>query len=173
MAKSLGLTARDTTRFTITYWLNQELVVVSFKNGLENDCLLRQSLAKILPKSMEDLMARIKKYAMAEEDKKAKKTSVMKQEKRNRSPKRSRGNNSTDRLEHGLRAMQAVSIVFKIPICRILERIRNQPYFRASQKTMGECMGKNPGKNCASHDKNGHMTQGFRALKQHLEDLVR
>ncbi|XP_028099145.1 uncharacterized protein LOC114298725 [Camellia sinensis] len=52
---------------------NQELAVVSFKNDLEDDCLLQQSLAKTLPKSMEDLMARIEKYACEEDDKKSKK----------------------------------------------------------------------------------------------------
>mgnify|MGYP003702625563 CR=1 FL=1 len=36
---------------------NQELAVVSFKNGLDDDCPLWKSLAKTLPKSMEKLMA--------------------------------------------------------------------------------------------------------------------
>ncbi|XP_028083215.1 uncharacterized protein LOC114284494 [Camellia sinensis] len=40
---------------------NQELAVVSFKNGMEDDCTLRKLLAKTLPKSMEELMARIEK----------------------------------------------------------------------------------------------------------------
>lgn len=44
---------------------NQELLVVSFKNGLEDDCPLRQSLAKTLPKSIEDLITMIEKYARA------------------------------------------------------------------------------------------------------------
>ena len=65
---------------------NQELAVVSFKNGLNNDCMLRKSLAKTLPKSMEELMAKIEKYARAEEDTPG--TKVSKQEKRNGSPKR-------------------------------------------------------------------------------------
>ena len=69
---------------------NQEVAVVSFKNGLKDDCLLRKSLAKTLPKSMEELMTRIKKYTRAEEDTLGTKTS--KQEKRNGSPKRSRDN---------------------------------------------------------------------------------
>ncbi|XP_028125473.1 uncharacterized protein LOC114322380 [Camellia sinensis] len=47
---------------------NQELAVVSFKKGLEDDCPFRQSLAKTLPKNMVGLMVRIKKYARAEED---------------------------------------------------------------------------------------------------------
>lgn len=64
---------------------NQEVAVVSFKNGLKDDCLPRKSLAKTLPKSMEELMARIEKYARAEEDTPG--TKETKQEKGNSSPK--------------------------------------------------------------------------------------
>ena len=46
---------------------NQEVAVVSFQNGLKDDCPLRMSLAKTLPNSMEELMARLEKYARAEE----------------------------------------------------------------------------------------------------------
>ncbi|GAA0265851.1 hypothetical protein GCM10010492_77580 [Saccharothrix mutabilis subsp. mutabilis] len=60
---------------------NQEVAVVSFKNGLKEDCSLRKSLAKTLPKSMEELMARIEKYARAEEDTSG--TKEIKQEKEN------------------------------------------------------------------------------------------
>ena len=66
------------------------MAVVSFKNGLKDDCLFRKSLAKTLPKSMEKLMARIEKYARAEEDMPG--TKAPKQEKRNGSLKRSRDN---------------------------------------------------------------------------------
>ena len=34
-------------------------------------------------------------------------------------------------------------------------------------------MGRSLGKHCAYHNEDGHMTQGCRALKAHLEDLVR
>ena len=54
---------------------------MSFKNGLKDDCLLRKSLAKTLPKSMEELMARIEKYARVEEDTPG--TKMSKQEKKN------------------------------------------------------------------------------------------
>ncbi|GMP44358.1 hypothetical protein CsSME_00013318 [Camellia sinensis var. sinensis] len=47
---------------------NQKVAVVSFKNGLKDNCPLRKSLAKTLPKSIAELMARIEKYARAEED---------------------------------------------------------------------------------------------------------
>lgn len=59
---------------------------MSFKNGLKDDCMLRKSLAKTLLKSMEELMAKIEKYARAKED--TPRTKASKQEKKNGSPKR-------------------------------------------------------------------------------------
>ncbi|XP_028067171.1 uncharacterized protein LOC114269978 [Camellia sinensis] len=112
---------------------NQEMVVVSFKNGLEDECPLRKSLAKTLPKSMEELMARIKKYVRAEEDTPGIK--VFKREKGNDSPKRARGNTIVNRQKVELRAAQAVTTVFKIPVHKALERIRNQPYYRAPESS--------------------------------------
>ncbi|XP_028074668.1 uncharacterized protein LOC114277048 [Camellia sinensis] len=123
---------------------NQELTVVSFKNSLDDECSLRKSLAKTLPKSMEELKARMKKYARAKEDTQG--TKAPKQEKRNGSLKRGRGN-----------------IGFN----------RNQPYYRAPEKIPGEFMRKSLTKYCAYHNEDGHLTQGCRALKTRLEDLVR
>ncbi|XP_028065120.1 uncharacterized protein LOC114268202 [Camellia sinensis] len=81
---------------------NQELAVVSFKNGLDDECSFRMSLAKTLPNSMEELMARIEKYVRAEEDTLG--TNAPQQEKRNSSPKRDRGNTGFNRQKIGLRA---------------------------------------------------------------------
>ena len=64
---------------------NQEVAVMSSKNCMKDDYPLRKSLAKTLPKSMEELMARIEKYARAEEDTSGNKET--KQEKGNGSPK--------------------------------------------------------------------------------------
>ncbi|XP_028110711.1 uncharacterized protein LOC114309208 [Camellia sinensis] len=150
---------------------NQELAIVSFKNGLDDECPLRKSLAKTLPRSKEELMARIEKYAKVEEDTQVIKTP--KQEKKNSSPKRGRGNSGVNRQKTGLRCAQAVTTVFRIPIYKVLERIRNQPYYRAPEKNPIEFMRMSIGKHCAYHNEDGHITQGSRALKSHLEDLVR
>ncbi|XP_028117730.1 uncharacterized protein LOC114315310 [Camellia sinensis] len=150
---------------------NKELVVVSFKNGLDDKCSLPKSLAKTFSKSMEELIARIETYVRAEEDTQGART--LKQERRNSSLKRGRGNASVDRQEIGARAMQAVSTVFKISIYKVLGRIRNQPYYRAPEKVPGEFMGRSTRKHCTYHNEDGHLTQGCRALKSHLEDLVR
>ena len=76
---------------------------------------------------MEELMARIEKYARAEEDTSGAKE--IKQEKGNGLPKRGRGNNVTSRQKAELRAIQAVTTVFRIPIYKVLDQIQNQPYF--------------------------------------------
>ncbi|XP_028079979.1 uncharacterized protein LOC114281630 [Camellia sinensis] len=102
---------------------NQELAIVSFKNSLEDECPLRESLVKTLLKSMEELMAQIEKYARAKEDTPGTKTP--KQDKRNSLSKRSRGNAGFNKQETGLRAAQAVTIVFRIPVYKVLERIGN------------------------------------------------
>ena len=100
---------------------NQEVTVVSFKNGLKDDCSLRKSLAKTLPKSMEELMARIEKYARAEEDTSGNKE--IKQERTKSSPKRDRGNNRFNKQETELRAKQVVTTVFRIPVHKVLDQI--------------------------------------------------
>ena len=120
---------------------------------------------------MEELMARIKKYARVEEDTSG--TKETKQEKGNGSPKRGQGNNGSNKQEIGLRAAHVVTTVFRIPIHKVLDKIRSQPYFRAQTRVPGEFIRRSLGKQCAYHNENGHMTQGCRALKTHLEDLVR
>ena len=135
---------------------NQEVAVVSFKHDLKDDCPLRKFLAKTLPKSMEALMARIEKYARAEKDASGNKET--KQEKGNGSPKRSRGNNGPTKQEIGQRTTQTVTTVFRIPIHKVLDQIRNQPYFRTPAKAPRDFMGRRLGRHCAYHNENGHMT---------------
>ncbi|XP_028120059.1 uncharacterized protein LOC114317521 [Camellia sinensis] len=141
------------------------------KEDLRDYLQRKRQDAKALPKSMEELMVRIEKCARAEKDTLG--TKASKQEKRNGSPKRGRANTSFNRQETELRAVQTVTTVFRIPIYKVLERIRNQPYYRALEKIPDEFLGRSLGKHCAYHNEDGHLTQGYRALKTHLEDLVR
>ncbi|XP_028106197.1 uncharacterized protein LOC114305330 [Camellia sinensis] len=120
---------------------------------------------------MKELMARIEKYARAEEDTHGAK--APKQEKRNGSLKRGQGKTSFNKQETGLKAAQTITTVFRIPVYKVVERIKNQLYYRAPEKILGEFMGRSLGKHCAYHNEDGHLTQGCRTLKTHLEDLVR
>ena len=72
---------------------------------------------------MEELMARIEKYAKAEEDTSG--TREVKQEIGNSSPLRGRGNYGSSKQETELRATQAVTTVFRIPNYKVLDQIRN------------------------------------------------
>mgnify|MGYP003702788069 CR=1 FL=1 len=63
---------------------------------------------------MEELMARIEKYARAEEDTPG--TMAPKPEKKNGSPKRGQGDGGYNKPEKGFRAAQAVATVFRISI---------------------------------------------------------
>ncbi|XP_028102949.1 uncharacterized protein LOC114302158 [Camellia sinensis] len=64
-------------------------------------------------------------------------------------------------------------MVFRIPFYKVLERISNQPYYKAPENILGEFIGRSLGKHCAYYNEDRHLTQGCRVLKTHLEDLVR
>ncbi|XP_028075238.1 uncharacterized protein LOC114277539 [Camellia sinensis] len=110
---------------------------------------------------MEELMAKIEKYARAEKDTLG--TKALKQEKRNGSSKQGRGNTGYNRQETGLRAAQTVTTVFRIPVYKVLERIRNQPYYSIPSKFMGKSLEKH----YAYHNEDGYLTQGIVALTEH------
>ena len=144
---------------------------MSFKNDLEDEGPLQKSLAKTLPKSMKKITKRIEKYAKAEKDTPGTKTT--KQEKKNDLPKRDRDNTGFNRQETTLRVAQAVTTVFKISVNKVVERIRNQTYYKAPEKIPGEFMRRSLGKHYVYNNEDGHFTQGQRALKTQWEDLVR
>ncbi|KAF5950905.1 hypothetical protein HYC85_012898 [Camellia sinensis] len=51
-------------------------------------------------------------------------------------------------------------------------KLRNQPYYRAPEKIPGEFIRRSLRKHCAYHIEDVYLTQGCRALKTYLEDLV-
>ncbi|XP_028070013.1 uncharacterized protein LOC114272488 [Camellia sinensis] len=64
-------------------------------------------------------------------------------------------------------------MVFRIPIYKVLERIKNQSYYKAPEKIPSEFMVRSTRKHLVYHNEDGHPTLGCRALKSHLKDLVR
>ncbi|XP_028062103.1 uncharacterized protein LOC114265481 [Camellia sinensis] len=115
---------------------------------------------------MEDLMARIEKHARAKEDKRSKWESMTKQDKRNSSPKRSQNGAGNDNGESRLKAIQEVCTIFKILIYKILERIRNQLYYKPQQKVPGELMRRFHTKSCAYHDETRRKQEEHAKLAQ-------
>ncbi|XP_028120889.1 uncharacterized protein LOC114318231 [Camellia sinensis] len=149
------------------------MAVISFKHGLRPESKLRQSLTNRPAIALKDLRARIEQYARLEDDQIP--IAVVSAEQTARHKKRS------DRGEHqGIavnevdksKSHEAVVTAFKEPIYRILEKIKREPFFIWPPKMMGDPARRNQKLRCTYHQDRGHMTQNYRALKQHLEDLV-
>ncbi|XP_023891255.1 uncharacterized protein LOC112003301 [Quercus suber] len=154
-----------------------DVVVNTFKNGLPMGHGLRKSSTGKPATSVRRLMDRIDKYKRVEEDMLQGKgeEKVIPQERRdfrsdrynNARPMRDFGGQS------GATNTQAVGIVFREPIHRVLEKIKNEPYFRWPNKMVGEPERRNQNRYCQYHQDHGHTTEDCRNLWNHLDQLVR
>ena len=64
-------------------------------------------------------------------------------------------------------------MVFQEPVHQILERIKNEPYFKWPNKMRGDPMKHNQSLHCQYHQDRRHTTEDCRTLWSHLEQLVR
>ena len=65
--------------------------------------------------------------------------------------------------------IEGVNVTFKEPVYKILEHIKNEPYFRWSEKMGGDPMRRNQYLYCTYHREKDHTTEQCRMLKDHLE----
>ena len=68
---------------------------------------------------------------------------------------------------------QVVNVVFRDPVQKILEDVRNEPFFKWPNKMAGDPMNHNQNLYCHYHQDHGHTTEECRNLWDHLEQLVR
>ena len=66
-----------------------------------------------------------------------------------------------------------VNAVFREPVHQVLEKIKNEPFFKWPNKMAGEPRKRNPNLYCHYHQDHGHTTENCRNLWDHLEQLVR
>jgi len=66
-----------------------------------------------------------------------------------------------------------VNVTFKESIHRIVDRIKNEPYFRWSNKMGGDPSRRNQNLYCTYHRDNGHTTKQCQVLKDHLGQLMK
>ena len=64
-------------------------------------------------------------------------------------------------------------MTFKEPVPEILDRIKNEPYFRWLSKIGGDPSRRNQNLYCTYHRDKGHTIEQCRVLKDHLKQLVR
>ena len=69
--------------------------------------------------------------------------------------------------------MGEVSVAFKELVHKIVNRIKNEPFFRWPNKMGGDPFWRNQNLYCTYHKDKGHTTKQCRVLKDHLGQLVK
>ena len=132
-----------------------DVAISTFKAGLPVEHELRKSLISKPVTSVRLLMDRIDKYRRIEEDQlqgkgKAK---VIPQEMRD--PKSDLSQNNRPRRDFvgqsGSANTQAVNVVFREPVQKILKKVRNEPFFKWLNKMTGDPMNRNQNLYCHYH----------------------
>ncbi|XP_065617904.1 uncharacterized protein LOC136062600 [Quercus suber] len=140
----------------------------TFKLGLPTDYGLRKSLTGKPVTNMRQLMDRIKKYKRIEEDQQQRKgkDKVIPQERRDF--RLDRYNNNKPRKDFarqsGSTNLQAVNTVFKEPVHQVLEKVKNEPFFKWPNKMVGNPERRNHNLYCQYHQDHGHTTEDCRSL---------
>ena len=182
---SMSIRERETLKaYSDRYWemfneidgSHDDVAISTFKAGLLAEHDLRKSLTGKPVTSVRLLMDRIDKYKRIEEDQlqgkgKAK---VIPQERRN-SKSDGTQNNRPQRDFSGQSAAnnsQAVNVVFREPVQKVLEKVRSEPFFKWPNKMVGDPMNCNQNLYCHYHQDHGHTTEDYRNLWDHLEQLV-
>ena len=140
--------------------------------GLPENLELRESLTKRPPEDMRQLMRRIEEYKWLENDR---------LQNKGKAPlvNRSRPRIFPPRLQRDLRVQEPkmqlgeVNVAFKEPVHKIIDRNKNEPFFRWSNKMGGDPSRRNQNLYCTYHRDKGHTTEQCRVLKNHLGQLVK
>ncbi|XP_023906155.1 uncharacterized protein LOC112017930 [Quercus suber] len=152
------------------------VAINTFKNRLPIGHGLRKSLTSKPATSVRQLMDRIDKYKRVEEDllQGRGKEKVIPRERRD--SRSDRYNNAYPRKDSvgqfGVTNAQIVSAVFREPVHKVLERIRNEPYFRWPNKMAGDPEKRDQSRYCQYHQDHGHATEDCRNLWNYLDRLV-
>ena len=68
---------------------------------------------------------------------------------------------------------QAVNAVFREPVQQVLEKVKNEPFFKWPNKMVGDPVNRNQNIYCHYHQDHGHTTKDCGNLWDNLEQLVR
>ena len=152
------------------------VAISTFKAGLPAEHNLRKSLTSKPVTSVRLLMDRIDKYRRIEDDQlqgkgKAK---VIPQERRDSRSDRIQNNRPRRDFagQSGSTNAQAVNVVFREPVQKVLEKVRNEPFFKWPNKMTRDLVNRNQNLYYHYHQDHGHTTEDCRNLWDHLEQFV-
>ncbi|XP_075633965.1 uncharacterized protein LOC142606514 [Castanea sativa] len=136
---------------------NEKIAASTFQMGLPEESGLRESLTLKPPEDMRQLMRRIEEYKHLEDDRlqsKGKELII--------GYPRNNGFNPRHRKDLRIQepgpAIGGVNATFKEPVHRIINRIRNEPYFMRPNKMAGDPSRRNQNLYCSYHRDKGHTT---------------
>ena len=122
-------------------------------------------------------MDRVDKYKRIEDDQQQGKgkAKVVPQERRDF--RSDRYNNNRPRRDYaeqpGSNNNQVVRAVFREPVHQVLEKVKNESFFKWPNKMVGNPEKRNRNLHCQYHRDHGHTTEDCRSLWDHLDQLVR
>ncbi|XP_065616812.1 uncharacterized protein LOC136062083 [Quercus suber] len=148
-----------------------------FKLGLPTNHGLRTSLSGKPVTNMCQLMDCIEKYKRVEEDQqqgKGKDKVIPQDRKDFRSDHYNNNKPWRDfARQSGSTNAQAINTVFKEPVHQVLEKIKNESFFRWPSKMVRNPERRNHNLYCQYHQDHGHAIEDCRSLWDHLDQLVR
>ncbi|XP_075669975.1 uncharacterized protein LOC142639721 [Castanea sativa] len=177
MKMGTGETLRN---YTSRYWElyneigggNEKIAASIFRMGLPKESGLRESLTFKPPEDMRQLMRRIEEYKRLEDDRlqsKGKEPII--------SYPRNNGFNPRQRKDLRIQepgpAVGGVNATFQELVHCIIDRIKNESYFKRPNRMAGNPSRRNQNLYCSYHRDKGHTTEQCRVLKDHLEQLVK
>ena len=131
------------------------VAIRTFKVGFPSKHGLRKSLTGKLVTSLRQLMDRVNKYKRIEDDQQQGKgkAKVIPQEMRDiRSDRYSNNRPRRDYVDQsGSNNTQVVGAVFREPVHQVLEKIKNEPFFKRPNKMVGNSKKRNRNLYCQYH----------------------
>jgi len=153
-----------------------DVAISTFKSGLPTEHDLRKSLTGKPVTSVRQLMDRIDKYKKVEEDQlqgKGKEKVIPQKRSDFKSDQYNNNHPMRDFAgQSGSTNMQTVNAVFKEPVHQVLEKIKNESFFKWPNKMAGDFMKRNQSLYCQYHQDHKHTTEDYRNLWNHLDQLV-
>ena len=154
-----------------------DVAISTFKSGLPTEHDLRKSFIGKPVTSVRQLMDRIDKYKIVEEDQ------LQGEWKEKVIPQKGGGdfrlnwyNNKSPRRDfvgqYESTNMQKVNAIFRELVHQVLEKIKNKPFFKWPNKMARDSMKRNQSLYCQYHQDHRHSTEDCRNLWNHLDQLV-
>ncbi|XP_075638377.1 uncharacterized protein LOC142610453 [Castanea sativa] len=140
--------------------------------GLLDEFGLKESLTRRPPEDMRELMRCIEEYKWLEDDRLQNKRKAPVINYPRNIGFQPRPWKDLSIQESGPRVGE-VNVAFKEPVHRIVDRIKNEPYFKWPNEMPSKPSRRNHNLYCTYHKDKGHTTEQCRVLKEHLEELVK